>query len=107
MALSNGVKMNLYRISTLITTIISFILGVITIYWLLLKVTGNSPTIDQIILIIVTIGGGALLKLVSDMGEVRGRLDEHIKHSDRRFDDLERKIESVSKDLKYLMKHNH
>ena len=98
-----------------IAAIISFPLGILCIYWLFLKITGHSPSIEEVILMAIT-GLGTitvaalflLFRLAGDVGELKGMFIEHAKNSDRRFDTIERKIDMVSQDLKsHLNKKSH
>ena len=64
----------------------------IIVYWLLLKLTGHSPTIEEIILMfcgmIFTLVLGIasiLIKFMVDVNRFMVRIDEHKRECDRRF----------------------
>ncbi len=76
--------------------IASVLLGILIIYWLFLKISGHSPTIEEVNLgitsiLVMTMFGVVmfLVKLNGVVGELNGMLKEHIKSCDRRFDILE------------------
>ena len=56
-------------------TIYIWILGVLLIYWILLKLTNHSPTVDQMILVGVGILGGLLFKQQYDIGKLDGKFE--------------------------------
>ncbi len=67
-------------------------LGFWTIYWLFLKITGHSPTFDEITLALLT--GMAtviltlLVKISGEISELKGKFDMHTRHADKRFEAL-------------------
>ncbi len=72
----------------LATKIVIWILGSILIYWLILKLTGHSPTMDQLILIGEGLIIGFLFKLQRDIHENRIEIKINrikIKNIDRNF----------------------
>jgi hypothetical protein len=72
--------------------LVSFVLGIIVIYWLLLKITGHSPTTDQVVLSYLTLITtlvvamvGVLFKVVGELRELRGEFRQHVKYCDERM----------------------
>ncbi len=83
---------NPLRIAILIAKIASYCLGLLLIYWLLLKISGHSPTSDQIIL--AYLGAlttsifaivGVLIKIVGDVRELKGEFKQFVKSYDSQF----------------------
>ena len=60
-------------------------LGTWSIYWLFLKITGHSPSIDEIILGMVSFNTVCIVSTIKVLSELNGRFREHAKNSDRRF----------------------
>ncbi len=67
-------------------------LGILVIYWLLLKITGHSPTGDQIIIVYLTLLSGLVIwsirmmfKLSGELHEMRGEFRQFAKHTDVEF----------------------
>jgi len=72
--------------------IIFWLLAVIVIYWIILKLTNHSPTMEEIILSVtgimatVVLGiAGLVIKILIVITEMRTELKHHIKECDRRF----------------------
>lgn len=92
--------MNFLRAVLIGSKLLAYVLGVWVIYWLLLKITGHSPTADQILMsylalmttLIVAIGG-VLFKLVGDVRELKGAFLQHVKHSDATLARIERRLD--------------
>ena len=81
--------MSFLRAVTFIAKLASMCVGMLLIYWLLLKVTGHSPTSDQIIITgfgalatcLLAIAG-VLLRIVGELRELKGQFVQHVKHCD-------------------------
>ncbi len=75
-------------------------MGLWVIYMLVLKITGHSPSVDEITLALVSSGGIWFAKLNSSQSRLEGkfsefkfRFSEYARNNDRRLD-------AVEKDLK-------
>ncbi len=71
-------------------------LGLWILYMLFLKITGHSPTVDEITLGMVSFMAVWLVKMNSSQNRLEGkfsefriRFSEYTRHADRRFDALE------------------
>jgi len=60
----------------LITKTAMWVLGIIVIYMLLLKILGHSPTLESILMAIVSIIGANLLFINYKMGKQEGKFDQ-------------------------------
>ncbi|MEK6857621.1 MAG: hypothetical protein AABX39_03460 [Nanoarchaeota archaeon] len=87
-------------------TIYIWILGVLLIYWILLKLTNHSPTIEQLTLVGVGILGGLLFKQQYDIGKLDGKFEsfkdncnKEFARIDNRFDKFEYRFEKVESRL--------
>ena len=72
--------------------IASWLFAGTVIYWIILKLTGHSPTVDEIILMFcgmiftLLLGiAGILIKFMVDVNRFMVRVDSHIRDCDRRF----------------------
>ncbi len=70
------------RIIYIVTVAVAFVLGSITIYWLLLKITGHSPTTDEIMIVLLSFIGVGILNITQTMGELKAKMEEHNKKFD-------------------------
>jgi len=79
---------NIIFVSSVFFKIVIWVLGVIVIYWLLLKITGHSPTSETVFIgvfgAIVTLMGIMLSFIINIKGEI-GEIKRFMKESDRRF----------------------
>ena len=80
-------------------TIYVWILGVILIYWILLKLTNHSPTIDQLTLVGVGILGGLLFKQQYDIGKLDGKFESFKDSCNKEFARMDNRIEKVESRL--------
>ena len=72
--------------------ILFWCLSVILIYWLILKLTGHSPTTDQVIITLLvalctTFAGFVIfsIRFTNKVCEHIGKVNQYMKESDRRF----------------------
>ncbi|GEM_PF-5397083 len=82
-----------------------WVLGAITIYWLILKLTGHSPTVIQIMMSI----GGFMGTVVVYHQRKLGQLDEFKRNTEKeferihhRFDKIENVLVTLQKDVAYI-----
>ncbi len=92
--------MKIPKIASRIVTIFTIAIGAWAIYWLFLKLTGHSPTFDQVIIVMLTLIGGSQFALVAKLNKLEGRFIENAKNTEKRFDSIERKIDIISSDIK-------
>jgi hypothetical protein len=76
----------------ILAKLLSLGLGALVVYWLVLKITGHSPTTDQVVFsyltLIVTLVvamGGVLFKIVGEVRELKGAFLQHVKYYDERL----------------------
>lgn len=76
----------------LVWKLITYGLGILVIYWLILKLTNHSPTLDQIIIAVagfivsfLTMVFVMLVKVVGDIRELKGAFVHHVKHTETEF----------------------
>ena len=67
------------------------------IYWVILKVTGHSPTTDQLQLIVISSIFGLSLSTAYKTGKIEGILQEHLQQC-RHFEQRLSTIEKIVKD---------
>ena len=78
-----------------ILSILFYILATILILQLLLKVTGHSPTYEQVVLTFIGAGIIMLLKQQHDFGRFKGKFE----HSEKDFNYLRKKVNHMDKDI--------
>lgn len=86
-------KINLYEV---LLKIFILVMGIIAIYMLLLKIFGYSPTIDQIILIVVTIGAGVSINTHFRFAHFKGKVEEFMHVTKNTF----RKMHTEMKEMR-------
>jgi uncharacterized membrane protein len=91
---------------SIISKIVMWALGVLVIYWLILKLTGHSPTYDQLILAIVSILATGFFAFIiyfiqfsNRVYQHMGRVENHMKDSDRRFHALANDFKTHIKEM--------
>lgn len=72
------------RISGLIAKFFAIVLGTLAIYLIYFKLTGHSPTVDEITLTMVSFIAVELYATNASLNELKGRFSEH----SRKFDSL-------------------
>ena len=98
----------------IVSKLIVWICGSIIIYWLILKITGHSPTTDQVLISTMGILGmlqiatlTLLIKFMIDMSSFRGHTEHHIKECDRRFYALAKDFKNTDSEFrKHMMKYH-
>ena len=78
-------KMRIDEIVMHISKMLAWILSIIAIYWLLLKLTGHSPTTDQLSLMVQGITLTVLIKHVIKTEKHMTATEKHMNECDRRF----------------------
>lgn len=75
-------------------------LGILVIYWLLLKITGHSPTGDQIMIVFLTLLSGLVMwsirlifKSSGELHELRGEFRQFAKHAEAEFARINAKLD--------------
>jgi len=91
--LITGGKMKVRDILQMIGKVLFIFLALLAIYMLLLKITGHSPTIDQVVLVLFS---GIITAVVSLYGKIT-KLEGEFKH-------LNRKVDAIGSDLKEATK---
>ncbi len=91
--------------------VVLVILFIIGIYMLLIKITGHSPTLDQITLTLLAIIGGTIIKLMADFYRFEGKVEAHMETTKNTFmkignklDSLESSVNKLKSDMR-LVKH--
>lgn len=92
--------MDFLRVSGIVSKILFYALGILLIYWLLLKITGHSPTSDQILIMVFSFGLTAiwgivvvLFKIVGELRELRGEFRQFMKHTDAELARINTKLD--------------
>lgn len=89
---ANMVDTELFKMNDLISKILNWfilIMSAIVIYMLILKITGHSPTMDQIQITMLSLLGAGMFKLFYNQGRIIARLDS-----------LSRQFYALAKDFK-------
>jgi hypothetical protein len=92
--------MNFWRISGIASKILFYALGILLIYWLLLKITGHSPTSDQITTIVLSFLltamaglGLVVFRMMGELREMRGEFRQFAKHAETEFNRINTKLD--------------
>lgn len=85
-----------------IIRIMLIILLIIVIFMLLAKITGHSPTIDQITLTLIAAIGGAIVKLMTDFYRFEGKISAHTEITKNTFIKIGNKLDSLEDSIKKL-----
>lgn len=91
---NNAVKMRILLLGSIIMRLIVIGLSVWAVYWLFLKITGHSPSTDDLTLVLVSIIGGVTATNLMITSELKGRFGEYRKYADRRFDAIEAELKA-------------
>lgn len=95
---------------TIITSkLLMQVLSILAIYWLLLKLTNHSPTIEEVILVIGGIVAltGFLFKIWREIKSIRSDLKNHTKECDRRFYALAKDFKNTDSEFRKHMIRQH
>jgi len=82
----------------LIMKIVAIIIGLITIYMMILKLTNHSPTVDAIIGTII-IGNTGIL---GSIYKFKGKTEHFMEESKEKFARIENKVDKIELDLNDL-----
>jgi glucan phosphoethanolaminetransferase (alkaline phosphatase superfamily) len=118
-----------YKILMIISKILFWLLSCLAIYWIILKLTDHSPTVEYVLIAMmsITISGvfGIIIFLFVATGKVNkhmGKVENYIRTSDKRFfalasdfkkycrstdrrlRNLEKDVHIIKNDVKHLMK---
>jgi len=95
--------MDFWRMSGIVSKILFYALGILLIYWLLLKITGHSPTSDQILIMVFSFGLTAiwgivvvLFKIVGELRELRGEFRQFTKSTESEFSHVNKELNRIS-----------
>ena len=89
-----GMKMR-HRWVTLVSTVIFWILSIIAAYWIILKLTGHSPTSDQIVLVML----GFVTTMTVKQSYGRGGINQKMVDFGRRLSGMARDMRKHTQDL--------
>jgi len=84
-----------------------WVIGALMIYWLLLKITGHSPTELQLIMGLQIATITILVKHIIDTNRAIGKFDCHKKECDRRFYALAKDFTNTDSEFrKHMMRYH-
>ncbi len=86
-------------------TISIWVLGAITIYWLILKLTGHSPTAMQIMMSIGGFMSGLVIyhqQKLGQLAEFKRNTEKEFERMHHRFDKIENVLVTLQKDIAYI-----
>lgn len=96
--------------SLILLKIVVWILGMIAVYWLILKITGHSPTSEAVMLIVLSILTtlvslviSMMFKMNREMGEVRRDM-RYMKVDMKRMNGM---LYAIMKDFREFKNHTH
>ncbi len=116
LALNKGVNMNKDILDWVIITskLLMWGMSILAIYWLILKLTNHSPTVEELILVILGIIGGYLatitvlvFKIWGELKSMKSNLCNHTRECDRRFYALAKDFKNTDSEFrKHMMKYH-